>query len=97
MIQKQYVKKPIIIEAVDVEDLMDLRHKAEGFYLVPDWIHERVKSGDMKFDGDKIRIKTLEGEQTATSDDFLIRGIKGEVYPCKRDIFYATYEEVISE
>lgn len=42
----------------------------------------------------KIVIATMEGEYTVTNetDDIIIRGIKGEVYPCKRDIFEATYD-----
>lgn len=39
-------------------------------------------------------IKTLEGEHVATIGDYIIRGVKGEFYPCKPDIFEATYEPV---
>jgi hypothetical protein len=39
-------------------------------------------------------IPTLEGEHTASIGDYIIRGVKGEFYPCKPDIFMATYEEV---
>lgn len=42
--------------------------------------------------GDKIEIKTLEGVLTAAIDDWVIRGVQGEYYPCKPDIFEATYE-----
>ena len=42
----------------------------------------------------ELRIPTLEGEMTAKRGDWIIRGIKGEVYPCKPDIFAATYEPV---
>ncbi|MBF6189533.1 hypothetical protein, partial [Nocardia farcinica] len=42
----------------------------------------------------EIRIDTLEGIMTATLGDWIIRGIKGEFYPCKSDIFEATYERV---
>lgn len=42
----------------------------------------------------ELRIKTLEGEMTAQRGDWIIRGVKGEVYPCKPDIFEATYEPV---
>ena len=41
-----------------------------------------------------LRIKTLEGEMLVSKGDFVIRGVAGEYYPCKPDIFYATYEEV---
>jgi hypothetical protein len=39
-------------------------------------------------------IQTLEGEMRATEGDWIIRGVKGEYYPCKPDIFEATYEKV---
>ena len=44
-----------------------------------------------------ITIDTLEGVMTASEGDFIIRGVKGELYPCKPDIFAATYEAVDSE
>jgi len=44
-----------------------------------------------------ITIKTLEGEMVGNVGDWLITGVKGEQYPCKDDIFQATYEAVIEE
>ena len=44
--------------------------------------------------GEAMTIDTLEGTLTGEPGDWLIRGIKGELYPCKPDIFQATYEEV---
>ena len=45
---------------------------------------------------DTIIIKTLEGDHKASVNDWIIKGIKGEFYPCKPDIFAATYEKVDS-
>jgi hypothetical protein len=45
-------------------------------------------------DGESCHISTLEGTITATKGDWIIRGIKGEFYPCKPDIFAATYDPV---
>ena len=42
----------------------------------------------------KILIKTLEGQYRASLGDYIIKGVKGEVYPCKPDIFETTYQEV---
>jgi hypothetical protein len=39
-----------------------------------------------------MKIRTLEGEMTGSKDDWIIKGVKGEFYPCKPDIFEATYE-----
>ena len=98
----KYRKKPLVIEAWQwngeiVDDLCN----------VPEWLHESVLNGDVKcymhlnFDGAKPKeyghtlvIKTLEGEHKARIGDYIIRGVKGELYPCKPDIFLATYEEV---
>jgi len=44
---------------------------------------------------DPLRIRTLEGELIVSPGDWIIRGVKGELYPCKPDIFEATYEKVM--
>lgn len=51
-----------------------------------------VQPGEIRRDGDFLYIGTLEGEMCAAPGDWIIRGIKGEIYPCKPDIFAATYE-----
>lgn len=53
----------------------------ENFYID----HEKTKGG--------LIIKTLEGEHIATIGDFIIKGVNGEFYPCKPDIFEKTYEK----
>ncbi|MFF9309907.1 hypothetical protein ACF1BS_03260 [Streptomyces sp. NPDC014748] len=45
-------------------------------------------------DGDVFYIHTLEGEMRATDGDWIIKGVAGEFYPCRDDIFRATYEAV---
>lgn len=47
-----------------------------------------------EFTSDTCQIKTLEGVMTADKGDWIIKGVKGEFYPCKPDIFEATYEPV---
>ena len=42
-----------------------------------------------------LRIQTLEGEMTASLGDWIIKGVKGEFYPCRNDIFMETYEQVL--
>ena len=78
-------KKPVVINAVQFNgDVMPLIE--EG------WNHELP--GGLHFEGGNpvIRIQTLEGVMTASVGDWIIRGVKGEFYPCKPDIFDATYE-----
>jgi hypothetical protein len=66
--------------------------------LIPVVIVDEV----MEFCGDKIKshpltgvvIETLEGNMTASKGDYIIKGIKGEFYPCKPDIFELTYEKI---
>ena len=47
------------------------------------------------FDGDDLKIHTLEGDHLALIGDYIIKGVHGEFYPCKEDIFRKTYEEVL--
>lgn len=79
----KYRKKPVVIEAVqyDGKNAMEVLAWAK----VPE-ITEAFEGG--------LEIKTLEGVMTANVDDWIIRGVKGELYPCKPDIFAATYELV---
>mgnify|MGYP003528994064 FL=1 len=79
----KYRKKPVVIEAVqwtgnNVGELRDfLKH-------IP---HSPIE--DLR----PFEIETLEGNHKAIVTDFIIIGIKGEAYPCKEDIFLATYEK----
>lgn len=90
----KFRKKPVVIDAVIVP------HNPV-FTEVPAWLSEAFKNGTLLWTYDanhrqqKLRVRTLEGPIYATPGDYLIRGIAGELYPCKRDIFIATYEPVI--
>lgn len=61
----------------------------EGNKLIAD-----VNSGAADVNGDTILIATLEGTMKASKGDWLIKGVSGEFYPCKPDIFEKTYEPV---
>jgi len=82
-----YRKKPIVVEAWQLTEYAEF----------PDWILERDDIR-VKVTGQVRRISmlipTLEGEMTACIGDWIIKGISGELYPCKPDIFAATYEPV---
>ena len=85
----KYRKKPIVIDAWKCGGIWNAEMKA--LVLLSDHKIVPVK------DGNKvawISILTLEGNMRADPGDWIIRGIKGEFYPCKPDIFEATYEEV---
>jgi hypothetical protein len=61
---------------------------------MPGWIRDAYDRGEVLFLRDRVEIKTLEGRMTGLSDDWIIQGVKGEIYPCKPDIFDATYDRV---
>jgi hypothetical protein len=85
---KQYRKKPVVIEAMQLED--DIRVHVQ----IVHWITENGGQAEMAMIDPVIYIATLEGEMKADLGDFIIRGVNGEFYPCKPDIFAKTYEEV---
>jgi len=77
----KFQKKPVVIEARQVTD--------GDASSVAEWCGGRLHCGDVDLPG--IYIKTLEGEMLASPGDWVIKGVKGEFYPCKPDIFEATY------
>lgn len=81
MIQK-YVKKPLEIEALqwtgNEEEMREFL--GELFLLI--------------YNDEGLRIETLEGPVKASLGDYVIKGIQGEFYPCREDIFHATYDQV---
>lgn len=78
-----YRKKPVVIEAIHYRG-------EEDFNLVRLLVGTSRPIHQMG-DG-KLGIETLEGVMTANPGDYIIKGVKGECYPCKPDIFAATYE-----
>lgn len=84
---RKFKKKPIVIEAVEwkgeIED-MTIREFIRDSHT---FTNERKS----------LIINTLEGEMEALVGDFIIKGVKGEIYPCKPDIFWQTYEEIKEE
>ena len=88
----RYRKKPVIVEAFKWTGGID---QIED----PLWANIKIQIGDIWFENVGLEscfmlIKTLEGVMKAQQGDYVICGIKGEVYPCKPDIFEATYEKV---
>jgi hypothetical protein len=86
----KYRKKPVVVEAFQWIGGPDQTED-------PVWACEAIKSGKIWFSnpGTKdvcMEIETLEGVMCARQGDFIIQGVKGEIYPCKSDIFSATYE-----
>jgi len=93
----KYRKKPVVIEAFQYDG--DLQG-SDGDYYVPDWAVKALDDNVMvfdSFDSDsapiELFINTLEGRHHASIGDYIIRGVNGEIYPCKPDIFEKTYEK----
>ena len=86
----KYRKKPVVIEAVRLS--RKFFEEVLGFIQL-DCLGES-NSGEFLEDACYIEIKTLEGTMTASEGDWIIKGVNGEFYPCKPDIFEKTYELV---
>lgn len=93
---KKYRKKPVEIEAI--------QWTGDNFCEIRDFcstINYHLSGGTSSSSGTvlihdktKLDIVTLEGTMTADSGDYIIKGVNGEFYPCKPDIFDKTYEQV---
>lgn len=86
---RRFVKRPIIVEAFQF-----------GYEKEPNWfaakhivITDNPITGERELKG---CIGTLEGDMWFWEGDYVIRGVKGELYPCRRDIFEETYSEIDS-
>jgi len=82
----KYRKKPVVIEAVQWHATQESWDAVLALGL------EEWRPGET--DSDSFYVCTLEGDHKATKGDYIIQGIQGEIYPCKPDIFEATYEPV---
>jgi hypothetical protein len=88
---RTFRKKPVEIQAIEYDGTPERNRE------IIDWTRGSETPAFMNVDGeprDALKIHTLEGDHTVTPGDFVIRGVAGEFYPCKPDIFAATYEEV---
>ena len=92
-----YRKKPVVIEAIqwNGNNLTEIKEFV-GDSLVYDIIDTAWQVGKGK-PHVLMKIKTLEGDMNASIGDYIIKGVDGEFYPCKPDIFEKTYEEVQPE
>ena len=83
---RRYTKKPVTIEAVQWTG----ENKGEIFdFCSLSYFNTELETGALN-----LMIQTLEGSMSASVGDFIIKGVRGEFYPCKPDIFALTYDEV---
>jgi len=83
----KFRKKPVVIEAMQFDGTV------EGAERIEEFVGEML-ARTYQYREWTVQIKTLEGIMTAAKADWIIKGVKGEIYPCKPDIFEATYEHV---
>lgn len=83
----KFRKKPVVIDAAQI---------GPGIArALPSWLADAMDEGAVHVYGDgRAQIATLEGNMSADIGDWIIKGVKGELYPCKPAIFEATYEPV---
>ena len=90
----KYRKKPVIIEAYQVT-----KYGLNYIYWdlnAPEWLLNAINDEIVTQETfqKEIFIKTLEGNMKVNENDYIVRGISGELYPCKPDIFEKTYEKI---
>ena len=88
----KFRKKSVVIEACQHFNDMGT-HTA----TIPTWLIKACVSGTIYVKEGESFIKTLEGDHKVSDGDWIIRGVKGELYPIKDEIFRMTYEPVISD
>lgn len=100
-------KRPVVIEAVRFDGIEQVDDTPaamfEGSFCPPqEWLQEALAMHEAQIgavfadydNGDVLKVHTLEGDMIAQPGDWIIRGVNGELYPCKPDIFEKTYEAV---
>lgn len=88
-----YIKKPITIQATQFgdRDFIEWTQWVQKYYNEKQWSYRFDENTGIP---NGFIVKTLEGEMAAGPGDYLIMGVKGEIYPCRKDIFEETYEKV---
>lgn len=100
----KYRKKPVVIEAFQMTEQRRRDNSEWPQWLNQAWQLDSSTPGSVSpidypyYKGnDKLVIRTIEGAMTVDWNDWIIQGVKGELYPCKPDIFAATYEAVVED
>lgn len=92
-----YRKRPVEVEAflwTGETHKPAVDENSEPEQIVPDWFMEAVNSRKVELGGGSLFVNTLEGNLFAEANTYIVKGIQGEVYPVKKDIFELTYEPV---
>ena len=91
-----YVKKRVPVEAIQIPEQPTSENLSNWLKVAPNWLlNAYIDNGDgpeLWITDAGIYVKTLEGDMLCPWGSYLIQGIRGEIYPCRRDIFEETYE-----
>lgn len=85
-----YRKKPVEVEAHIFTGASTSKGQIEKWMETGVWEEKEIHTRDFR----TMEINTLEGKMVANPGDYIIKGVAGEFYPCKQDIFNATYEPI---
>jgi len=92
----KFRKKPVVIEAILASEVLDGadagRFSRNSVNPIEPWVVDAFEQMIIGFELHAVLINTPEGQMRAERTDWIIRGVKGELYPCKPDIFAATYD-----
>jgi len=89
----KFRKKPVVIDAILIAHFIKMANgDSAAWDAIPDWVIENLNNNKLIIVGDHVEITTDEGVMRGEKDDYLIKGVKGEIYPCKPDVFEKTYE-----
>lgn len=84
-------KKPITINGISIGDLIHLAHYNAG--ALPEWVRGGMDDGTLTVTRDTVTVSTVEGPYTVDFRWWLLQGVKGELYPCREDILWESYDK----
>jgi hypothetical protein len=90
----KFRKKPVVVEAMRFRGVGIALTDIDYAMAFDTWLHVNRGERPCRYVGNTVVVPTLEGDMTASEGDWIILGVAGELYPCKPDIFEATYEPV---
>ena len=101
---KRYIKKQVVVEAIQWDGTLEKAleiSQIDGLNSIIEYYSTKTviigestsNSVNTSEEIKSFKIKTLEGDMNVSNGDYIIKGIKGEFYPCKEDIFKKTYED----
>jgi len=90
---RKFRKKPVVVEARQFT--LQIAGSESAWKELADWCKGSIRGTRLRAEMREIAIQTLEGEMRADVGDWIIKGVDGEFYPCKPEIFEKTYDEVL--